>query len=210
MSIKFYSKCGVAIERSAICLLLLMPSLPRHEQNRLDVDARSAARTTDRTEIPDFFEYSVSECMRASIAKSQSAEKECEGDFGVLREEISLLKHGSEYIPIVKVYAKDRRQNIDFQNVIFYIDGGPLHRYPRITDFLNPYSDLDINTIVIFPIYRGTWFRSSGNAVEDLKVANVELDFALNHYRKIYKSSAFNIVGESWGGVFCWTSENQS
>lgn len=158
--------------------------------------------------LPDYFRYSFSACLKEWQAHGNEYDrKKCAGVYGQFSEELAFADGDLKEVPLVKVSATDSFGSNQTREVFIYIHGGPLRSFPRLYEFEDQFKGLDASQVVYFPIYQGTWFRSSGDAVEDIEAAVVELRYIISALRAQYQYARFVIIGESWGGYIASRQE---
>ncbi len=163
----------------------------------------SLERAQEIMSWPEFFRFSFSRCLLEfdRIGFDGSKEK-CSGELSGYREELKVVSYQERTIVIAQVSIAEKTVSTDVSDIFFYVDGGPLDSFPRVPDQLTQYAGLQRNQLIIYPVYHSSWFRTTGDAREDLQKGLVELRAAHGGLRAQYPEATIHLIGESWGGYF--------
>lgn len=154
-------------------------------------------------DLPDFFHYSFSNCLREWEKNNSNYNTTvCSGQYNEHLEELHIIRTDEIGIPAVQISKNIVAKDGDHRNLFIYIIGGPLQKYPRIHEYFEQYQSVEPSDVIIIPIYQSTWFRSSGNAIDDLQQGQREIEATLRNLRATNPMAKIHVLGESWGGYF--------
>ena len=131
-------------------------------QAEADTDSSSSnlERAEEINDWPDFFRLSFSQCLQKARQKSDDSKESCSGDYAGFREELLTISSDERIIPAAQVSVASNKAGAEPSTVFFYVDGGPLHSFPRLPDAERLYTDLRADELVVYPI---TDFETTGN-----------------------------------------------